>query len=339
MNFLNKYSRFMRNTGPARFFLPVGIILIIIGILMSTMMSFNMKDTIGKVTAVEAYENDEGKDVYDITFDYTVDGKQYTNTFYELTEEYKAGDDIKVFYDPERPENVSNSGIGAYLGIAFSGLGVLACVMGVVKTVQQFKKSKELDETAGPAVPQVDFTGFKNADGVKEYYVIYDGDILKPGYKVEDGDRKLLYEAKMEKNNLLKGRTFLFTNHVTGTSQQHEISHVGTVSYNDEVFSQRSGFKFDGKSVWDLLHEKGLRFTTDILSKFPKVIYDVSKNGEPYAIIESSSKYVHEEDEAQHAITIPVGMFYYRFWTNSEDLDTLFTAVMAVSETEQAIVE
>lgn len=30
----NKFARIMRNTGPARFFVPMGIILIVVGILM-----------------------------------------------------------------------------------------------------------------------------------------------------------------------------------------------------------------------------------------------------------------------------------------------------------------
>ena len=33
MNIENKFARFMRNSGPARFFVPAGIILIVFGIL------------------------------------------------------------------------------------------------------------------------------------------------------------------------------------------------------------------------------------------------------------------------------------------------------------------
>ena len=36
---------------------------------------------------------------------------------------------------------------------------------------------------------------------------------------------------------------------------------------------------------------------------------------------------------------IPAGRYYYRVRKNSEDLDTLFLTIFAVSETEQAVVE
>jgi hypothetical protein len=34
-----------------------------------------------------------------------------------------------------------------------------------------------------------------------------------------------------------------------------------------------------------------------------------------------------------------VGRYYYRIWTDTDDLETLFLTVFAISETEQAVVE
>ena len=78
---------------------------------------------------------------------------------------------------------------------------------------------------------------------------------------------------------------------------------------------------------------------TNLVSKFPNLIYEVSKNSEPYARIETSGQYVHEDEAAEHAINIPVGRYYYRIWTATEDLETLFLTVFAISETEQTMVD
>ncbi len=45
----------MRNTGPARFLIPLGIVLIIFGIILLGMKTDNYVETVGKVTNVEEY--------------------------------------------------------------------------------------------------------------------------------------------------------------------------------------------------------------------------------------------------------------------------------------------
>ena len=65
----------------------------------------------------------------------------------------------------------------------------------------------------------------------------------------------------------------------------------------------------------------------------------MSKNGEAYARIETSGQFVHEDEAAQHAVNIPVGKWYYRIWTDSEDYETIFLTVFGLSESEQAIAE
>lgn len=82
-----------------------------------------------------------------------------------------------------------------------------------------------------------------------------------------------------------------------------------------------------------------MRVVTDLRSKFPKTVYTVSVNGRFLATVETSGRYVHEEDEAQHKVNIPVGRYYYRCWTDAEDLELLFLTVFAISETEQPVVE
>ena len=339
--FENKFARFMRNSGPARFLIPLGIVLIVFGFLTRGFNTENFVETVGKVTAVEEHsEVIDGKEEkqYDATVSFTADGKPYETVFPNLLNEPKVGEDIKVLYDPADPNRNSNSSVSKFFSPAMMGGGALVIVLGVLLMVKAVKKSKALDQKA-PAASRADFAGFKTAPGVTEYYVRFDGHSLKPGYVMEDADRNILYEGTMLKQNLVGARPFEFRNHVTGAVQPHEVGHTVTQTFNNEFFSAKSWFKFDGKNVWDVLHESGLRLETDIISKFPNLVYNLSKDGAPVARIETSGMYVHEDEAEQHRVNVPIGRYYYRVWTNTEDLDSLFLMVFAISETEQTVVE
>ena len=172
-----------------------------------------------------------------------------------------------------------------------------------------------------------------------EYYCRYDGATLKPGYILEDAARKVLFEGKMTKQAVIGARTYSFIDHTTGRTVEHEVGHTVTQTYNDNGWSASSWFKFDGQNVWDLLHARGLRLKTNVRSKFPNVTYEISSSGLPFAVIETSGKYVHEDEAAEHKLNVPVGRFYYRVWTNTRDFEALFLTIFAISETEQMIVE
>ncbi len=143
----------------------------------------------------------------------------------------------------------------------------------------------------------------------------------------------------MLKNNPIGARIFEFSDHTTGVVKEHEVGHTTTETFNNKFFSVRSWFKLDGKNIFDVLHDRGLRMTTDLHSKFPYAVYDIAKDGKAFARIESSSMYVHEDEEAQHKVIVPYGRYYYRFWTSSKDFESIFLTIFAISETEQAVVE
>lgn len=77
------------------------------------------------------------------------------------------------------------------------------------------------------------FEGFKQAEGVTEYYCRHDGVTLKPGYILEDAARKVLYEGKMTKQALVGARVFEFRNCTNGAVTEHEVGHTITSTYND----------------------------------------------------------------------------------------------------------
>ena len=335
----DKLGRFMRNTGALRFFGPMGLILIIFGIIMTSTSPKEYKETVGTVTNVTSYVDDE-ETRYSVEFDYTVDGKTYSNSFDGFSEEPKVGDKITVYYGADNPEAVSTTKHSGLIGIVMVVLGVLALGYGIFSFVRATKKSRELDEKTKAGNPNGTTTVEPLPKSMlTEYYVSFDGHGLKPGYVVEDKARAVVFEGTMAKNALVGSRTFTFVNHKTGKSTDHAVGHTTTVGIENEMFSNRSWFSFDGKNVWDVLHDQGVRLSTDILSKFPKLTYTASQNGQFLATIETASRYVHEEDEAAHAVKIPYGKYYYRVWTNSQDLDLLFLTVFAISETEQTLVE
>jgi hypothetical protein len=340
MNAENKFARFMRNTGPARFLIPAGLILIIFGIILLGFKTDNYVETQGTVTKVEQYLDQTGEDtqtVYDVDFEYTVDGNQYTGSFNGIGKSYDVGDKIKVFYDPEDPNKTTNSKTGIIPPIAI-GLGALAIIGGVLSAVKAFKKSKALDEQIKAEGGSLSIDPLPK-DMLTEYYVSYDGQVLRPGYIVEDAARNIVYEGKMEKNALVGNRLFVFTDNRKGTTEEHEVGHTLTQSFNDELFSAKSSFKFDGEKIWDVLHDRGIRIQTNLISKFPNMVYTIGRNGKFMATVETCGKFVHEEDAAEHKLNIPIGKYYYRVWTNETDLSDLFLTVFAISETEQTVVE
>ncbi|MBO4847815.1 MAG: DUF3592 domain-containing protein [Clostridia bacterium] len=342
MNPENKIARILRNSGPARVLVPMGIILIIFGIILLGFNTDKYVETVGRITSVTEgdYDQDNNQQQYDVNFSYTVDGKEYDSTFPNLTGKFNVGDEIKVFYDPDEPTKVTNSKAGGFIGPIAIALGALAAGFGIYKTVKAFRKSRELDEALpGGKFPTEQFDGFKTAPGVTEYYFQWDGQSFKPGYIIEDAQRNVLFEGKMVKQALVGARVFEFNDHTTGDVREHDVGHTTTQNFNNEFFSAKSWFKFDGENIWDVLHGRGLRMATDMRSKFPYMLYNVVKDGAAYARIENSSVYVHEEDQAEHKIAIPTGGMYYRFWTNSKDFETLFLIMFAITETEQAVVE
>ena len=344
MSFENKFSRLMRNTGPARILIPIGIALLIFGIILVIFNSGDYIETTGTVLedSVETGTDDNGQKQYTVKFEYEANGQKYSNgEFANIDKQYKKNDTIKVFYDAKDPTKITNTKSGKILPIALIAGGVIAIGLGVYLTMKAFKKSKQTDIEAPAATKAAkeELEQIKSAEGVTEYYFRWDGNSLRPGYLIEDADRKPLFEGKMLKNALIGAREFQFTDHTTGTVTDHQVGHTMTTEYNEELFSNKSGFKIDGKNVWDLLHERGLRIETSLFSKFPYAKYDVTKGGEAYARIESSSVYVHEDEEAQHKLVVPTGRMYYRFWTADNDFESLFLIMFALSDSEQTVAE
>ena len=333
------------------FFIPFTIILFFFAVILSPFLTQGFVETEGTVVASEdaSFVDAEGHEQaqYNVTVTYTVDGKTYQSD-YLFIDDKTPGSKVTVYYDPKDPNKSSNSKNNAWLWIVFIVLGVIsagATVYFGVKDHKRHKQTKALREkrdavARGEAVEPVGAGNFnvEMKEGEQtEYYFRFDGHAFKPGYLIEDKDRKPLFEGKMLKNNPLGAREFEFVNHRTGETTAHKVGHV--VTSGDEsmgMLSTNSYFKFDGVNVWDFLHDNGVLIDNAIGYKLGQMVYTITVNGSFLAKAVMTSNYVHEEDEEKHKVNI-INKMYYRIWTNAVDLELIFTVIFAVAETNQAV--
>ena len=341
-----------RSWSKTLFLIPLTLILFLFAFFFSPFLTEGYVEGEGVVLKSEAVytTNDEGgTDIsYDTTFSYTVDGVTREQT-YNFNDQMSVGDKLTFYYDPKNPEKTSSSKNNEWLWLIFVGLGLIAGAYTVYSVVVDRKRGKRTDELRNLQQGRADDGspigqgegGYRAEDvdekALTEYYFRFDGRAFMPGYILEDGDRKPVFAGKMTQNLLVVPRKFAFTDYRTNETIEHKVSHVITSSENDfGMFSTRSSFRLDGVNVWDYLHEKGVLINNGFAEYGAFITYDVTQNGKFLARVKMSSIYVHEEDEEGKTIKIPHKM-YYRVWTDSKDLELVFTVVFAISETEQLI--
>ena len=125
----------------------------------------------------------------------------------------------------------------------------------------------------------------------KSYFFRIDKKFFKQWYVLFDGNNNVVYEAKMTK------------------------------------FSLFTAFKFDGKNIWDYLHEQGLRFDSQISSGSIGMTYTLSLQGKEIATLTMANPSGKK--------LIVVSDFCYDINTTEEYLDFAFLAAFALARTEQ----
>ena len=164
----------------------------------------------------------------------------------------------------------------------------------------------------------------------KTYFFTIDKKWFKQGYVLSDSNKNLVYEAKMTKFTLFTPFVFQFVNHVTNSSVDHKVSHTITMEETTngmtDLFSTKSSFKFDGKKIWDYLHEKGIRIDSKISNKKIGMTYTVFLKGNEIATLATA---------APNGKFILTNKFCYDITTTEENLDYAFLAAFAFARTEQ----
>lgn len=152
---------------------------------------------------------------------------------------------------------------------------------------------------------------------------------IKQGTVLEDENGKIICEAKMLKFKLFGASPFEFVNNITGLKEEHKIGKTVTQTESGiaEIFSTKSSFKYDGKNIWDYLHEKGIRINSSMQSGKLGMTYDVSFEGNQIATIVTSSP------KGKSLITTDM---YYDITCEEKNLDLVFLVAFSISRTDQA---
>lgn len=150
---------------------------------------------------------------------------------------------------------------------------------------------------------------------------------LKAGYFLLDEGGNKVYEAKMLTQPIIGASDFEFVNHLTNKTIPHKVSKTITTETNDGL-STNSRFKFDGKNIWDYLHEEGVRIDTSMSKGKLGMTYSITFKGKPMATIATSTP------KGKSPITM--GNFLDVIVEDDEYLDIAFLVAFASARTEQA---
>ncbi len=153
---MNKMAAVLRESGPARFFIPAGIILIICGFVFLN-AGIQNKDYIRTESTVlwsemeEEYTTDEDgshvEETWNAHVKYTVDGKDYEAEL-DGVSRVEAGDKMTIYYNPADPGQITQTKsllIPAVMIIA----GIAAAAAGVISAfgaVRKYKKMREQEQ-------------------------------------------------------------------------------------------------------------------------------------------------------------------------------------------------
>ena len=170
----------------------------------------------------------------------------------------------------------------------------------------------------------------------RQLYFLSDTGTAKVGHRIEDADRKVLYEAKVTKFSLVGATQMDFIDHVKGTTTPRQVGHVIDTDYHSVLIDNHSGFKLDGEDIWKHLKRNGIAIESSFMSGKPLwPQYRVLRDGQEIAIIQTSGARVHEEDAAKSSklgSMIPAPGFF-RIQTREKNLDLLFVVAMAFART------
>lgn len=148
---MNKLATFFRDFSAARFFIPAGIILLIVSVFVFKGVD-HAKDFIKTEAVVtradlfeEEYVDDQGdhhEATYDVYVKYTVDGKGYEEE-YGVFPGYSVGDKVTISYNPNDPAEIAQPNT-IVLPIVIAALGAVFLIGGILSTVKTIKKRKAL---------------------------------------------------------------------------------------------------------------------------------------------------------------------------------------------------
>jgi len=150
---MNNIATFFRESRTARFLIPLGIILVVFSIFLfiSDNHNKNYIETTATVSRVELVseattdiDGNREEAMYKIFVKYTVNDFEYDNLLGEMYE-HKVGDKIKIVYNPDNPNEISQPG-SMILNICLLVGGIASLVGGIVSIINAVKGHKKMKE-------------------------------------------------------------------------------------------------------------------------------------------------------------------------------------------------
>ena len=304
------------------------------GVYVTFFQARGFEKTSATIVDFEAEHTGEDVTYYPIV-DYTVGGVSYTGRLDQGSGSYSVGDTITIYYDPDNPGIIhGGKGIGIYMMIV-SAI-ILAIV--IVSSVREHKALKEIKGNTG----ENDMPKYApHVEGEeRELYFLTDLGTLKAGHRIEDANRKVLYEAKMTELTMVGAYKFDFIDHEHGTTTPHLVGHAEESQWGTILLDDHLTFDFDGVDVWKHLKENGISVETSYTAGESTLLgmkYHIFMDGAEIALAETTSQYPHEDDAAEHKVAsaIPVEGFF-RIWTKEQNIDLLFLTIMAFARSNAA---
>ncbi len=150
---MNNVATFFRESRTARFFIPLGIIIIAVGILLFVIGDRNknyikIEATVSKTELVReaTYDADGNREeaMYNIFVKYTVDGQEYESELGEMFEQ-KIGDKINIVYNPDNPKEISSPS-NVIINVCILIGGIVSLICGIISAINAINRQKRMKE-------------------------------------------------------------------------------------------------------------------------------------------------------------------------------------------------
>ena len=262
-----------------------------------------------------------------------VDGKEYIEVLDSYSSSYNVGKEIKIKYDPAAPSKVHEDSLGLYLYLIIGGLVLIAVpIYSFVKNRKQKEALESRMEAQGALFEPARPTGTE-----KKLYFLTDLGTPKGTAHIEDENRKVVYEALCSKFSLVADSEYGYVDQRDGRHKTHLIGKTAT-STSDAfwVLDNHSTFTVDGKDIWKVLHENGIRIETD-MEKL-RWHYRIFRDEVLIAEAVNTNKLVHEEDaEVKKVLSAVPFPGFYRIRAYDDNLDAVFLVLFAIGRTDMMI--
>lgn len=103
-----------------------GIVILVIGIYMNFFEGRGYIETTAVIDHIdETYSGGDNDTEYDVYVNYTVDGKDYQSRSDYYSPSYKEGKEIKIYYNPDNPQQIHGDSKGFRIYILVVGVVIL----------------------------------------------------------------------------------------------------------------------------------------------------------------------------------------------------------------------